>query len=255
MTNPLDLTGKRILITGASSGIGRETAFLLSSLGAQLVICGRNEERLRQTYERLTGAGHRTAAFDLSGLDAIPAWVKGLAAEGGPFAGLVHSAGTFGMRSAIPLRMLAAEDFEAVSRVNVGAAAMLAKGIRQKGCCVPASSVVFLSSVLGVAGKPGIAAYSASKAALLGLTRSLAVELAREGIRVNSIVPGVVKTEMADSFFGALSPEQAAAVESAHPLGLGAPLDIAHSIAFLLSGAARWITGSALVVDGGYTAH
>jgi NAD(P)-dependent dehydrogenase (short-subunit alcohol dehydrogenase family) len=165
---------------------------------------------------------------------------------------LVHCAGVLSQQ---PLRALDASKFEAVQRVNVTAAAMLAKGFRQKGCCAPNSSIVLVSSVMGLVGQAGIPAYSTSKAAVAGLTRCLAMELARESIRVNCVAPGMVRTEMTEKFFEFVSDEYVKGIEALHPLGFGTARDVANAIAFLISDAARWITGSTLVVDGGYTAH
>lgn len=252
MKNPLDLTGRVFLVTGASSGIGRETAVLLSQLGAQIVSVGRSRERLAETVRNLSGGGHRTEVFDLTQTEQIPAWFRDLCAATGPLNGLVHCAG---IQSTMPLRVLSPTVFEQVYRINVSAAAMLAKGFRQKGCCTPSGSIVLLSSVMGLVGEAGISAYSSSKAAVLGLTRALALELAREKIRVNCVVPGYVKTEMTAQLFRSLSPDQLSSIESMHPLGFGQPRDVAHAIAFLLADTASWITGSGLVVDGGYTAR
>jgi NAD(P)-dependent dehydrogenase (short-subunit alcohol dehydrogenase family) len=248
----MDLGGRCVLITGASSGIGRETAILLSELQARLVLVGRNTERLQATHQHLQGEGHRVEPFDLSALAEIPGWIKRLTAETGPLAGLVHSAG---IQNSLPLRVLSPGKLEEVFRINVSAAVMLAKGFRQKGCCRPDSSIVFVSSSTGLAGRPGIAAYSASKGALNALARTLAMELAPERIRVNCVAPGLVRTEMLEQVRDWLPPEQFAALEAQHPLGLGTARDVAHAIAFLLADTARWVTGTTLVVDGGHTAH
>ncbi len=240
-------------MTGASSGIGRETAIVLSRLGANVTIAGRDEERLHNTLSQMEEGSHQAVPFELTGLEAIPAWVKGLAAAGGPFHGIVHSAG---IHRAVPLRMVGSALLEEVMRVNVSTAAMLAKGFRQKSCRHPESgSIVLLSSLAGLVGEPGISAYSASKAAVIGLARSLAVELAPEGIRVNAIAPGFVESEMGDRLKQFLTPEQFEAIERNHPLGIGSVRDVANGIAFLLSDASRWITGTTLTIDGGYTAH
>jgi 3-oxoacyl-[acyl-carrier protein] reductase len=251
--NPMDLTGRRILVTGASSGIGRETSILLSRLGANLVLVARRADALAETERLLEGNGHRSVPYDLTATDGIPAWMKTLAAGGGCLNGLVHSAGIHLTR---PLRVLTQAHLDEVMRVNVGAAVALAKGFRQKGVVgEKGGSMVLLSSVMGLVGQPGVSIYAASKGALIALCRSLALELAREQIRLNCVSPGQVHTEMAQRQRETLTPEQSAAIEAMHPLGIGRALDVAYAIAFLLADTGRWITGSTLVVDGGYTAQ
>jgi NAD(P)-dependent dehydrogenase (short-subunit alcohol dehydrogenase family) len=254
MPPQMDLSDQTAIVTGASSGIGRATAILLSELGAKIVLTGRDEARLRDTMAQLQGDGHRVEPLDLAAsIDQIPAWIKSIAAEVGPISGLAHCAGIHMQR---PLRMLDWVRFEEIQRINVTTAVMLAKGLRQKGCFPDSGgSIVLLSSVAGMVGQPGITAYAASKSALLGVCRCLALELAPEKLRVNCVAPGMVRTEMAEQMFRSLSPEQIAAIEAAHPLGFGEPRDVANAIAFLLSGASKWMTGSVLAMDGGYTAQ
>ena len=249
--NPMDFTGHTILVTGASSGIGRETALLLSQLNARLILVARNRDRLEQTEAALEGVNHHVEVFDLTALDAIPAWIRDLASRSGPLHGVVHSAGVY---EVVPLRILTAAKLEEILRVNLGAALMLAKGFRQKGCHADAGSLVLVSSVAGLRGHAGLSAYTASKSALFGLVKSLAIELAREGIRVNCVAPGLVATEMSTQF-EEQTLREITAVESEYPLGIGRPRDVAEGIAFLLSGAARWITGTTLTIDGGYSAR
>jgi NAD(P)-dependent dehydrogenase (short-subunit alcohol dehydrogenase family) len=250
--NPMDLSGKTVLVTGASSGLGKGIAELSARLGAKLILVARDSARLEETRATLVGAGHASEAFDLSRIDEIPGWMRDVAQRHGVLHGLVHSAGVLTTK---PLRMQVAADWESALRINVIAGAALAKGFRQKGVYAGAGSLVFLSSVMGLAGQPGQILYSATKGALTAMTRSMALELAGEGMRINCVAPAVVMAGVTEHLQEMVSPEQFAQITALHPLGLGRPEDVAHAVAFLLADTARWITGTTLVVDGGYTAQ
>lgn len=252
MVNPLEMIGRRILVTGASSGIGRETAVLLSQLGANLLLVGRDLARLEETRTLLVGEGHRIESFDLGRVDDIPDWLKRIASEFGTLSGVVHCAG---VQSALPIRAVSASQVARMTEINVTAAFMLAKGLRQKPVLNPPASLVFVSSVMGLVGTPGRSVYSATKGALISMTRSLAIELAREGLRVNCVAPAFIETPMFDEIKNMVGSDGLIAIQQAHPLGIGKPRDVANAIAFLLAQTGRWITGSTLVVDGGYTAQ
>ena len=251
--NPMSLSGRRVLVTGASSGIGRDVSILLSELGASVVLVARRVDKLEETRARMTGNGHHVEPFDLSSPEVIPEWIKHVADQSGPLHGLVHSAG---IQVTQPLRNLSYEQLQLVMRINFESAALLVKGFRQKGVCDPGgASVVLLASIMALVGQPGIAVYAASKGALVALAKSLALELARDRIRINCVAPGHVRTEMADKLHEKLTPDQVSAIEKMHPLGFGQPRDVSHAVAFLLAETGRWITGTVLVVDGGYTTH
>lgn len=254
MQDFLALKDKTILLTGASSGIGRATAVLLADQGAHLILVGRSTEQLQKTHEMLPNAGsHYIEAYDLTQTDTIPGWMKGLATRIGEFSGVVHCAG---MHHDSPLKLIRQEHFDAVIKINVAAGLMLAKGFRQRGVVSPrGGSIVLLSSVVGLVGQPGVVLYSLSKGAVIAMTKSLAVELQRDKIRVNCIAPAVVETEMTQQLFSKLPQENVDKIRSMHPLDLGVAEDVANGIAFLLSEtASRWVTGTCLTVDGGYTA-
>ena len=251
-TNPFELDKYKVLVTGGSSGIGRETAILLSELGCTVVITARRSDRLESTLGQMRPGAHTAELFDLTNLEAIPEWVRTLANRHGPFDAIIHAAG---VRTTSPLRVLSVEAFQQTFRINVDSAMMLAKGFRQKGCHKDSSGLVFLSSAAALVGSSAISAYAASKAALIGLAKSLAIELAREGIRVNCIAPGVVESEMTEEIRRTLSEEQFCTLVAQHPLGLGSTRDVACAAAYLISGAGRWITGHTLVIDGGFSAQ
>src|ERR1017187_8488246 len=194
MINPLGMQGRTVLVTGASSGLGRETAILLSELNARLVLSGRSRDRLEETLSQMSGEGHRIEPFDLNETDGIPDWIKRIATETGPLGGLVHSAGVV---TTIPVQAASTARIESLMRTNVTSAIMLVKAFRRSGCALRGSGIVLLSSIMGIVGAPGISIYSASKAALIGFSRSAALELAASGLRINCVAPAVVETEMA----------------------------------------------------------
>jgi NAD(P)-dependent dehydrogenase (short-subunit alcohol dehydrogenase family) len=251
IVNPMDLTGKTILVTGGSSGIGSGTAIRLSELGAQVIIVGRNRERLEETLASLAGEGHIAQEFDLGRVEEIADWLQKLAAETGPLDGIVHSAG---ISLTIPLRVLSVKVLREITSINLDAAFMLARGFRRKKVCREGGSMVFISSAAALRGAVGLTAYAASKGAILSLTRSLAMELIPDKLRVNCVVPSFVETPMYHSAKGAVGEQQLERNIGLQPLGLGQPVDVANVIAFLLSEAARWITGESVIVDGGYLA-
>lgn len=252
--NPLDLSHRHYLVTGASSGIGRSTAILLHRLGAQLALVDRDEAGLGALATALSDSDRvRTYGADLGEIAGIDDLVEHCVAAGGRLHGVVHCAG---MQSIAPVRSLKIDMWRRIFAVNTEAA--LAFGKAMAGRKVYAGnhgSLVFISSVMGSVGSAGAISYSMSKAALEGMARSLALELAGRYIRVNCIAPGFVQTPLFERTEQMWDADQRLAVERQHPLGFGQPEDVANAVAFLLADTGRWITGSVLVVDGGYLAR
>jgi NAD(P)-dependent dehydrogenase (short-subunit alcohol dehydrogenase family) len=249
--NPMNLNGKMILVTGASSGIGKVTAQIISKLGGKVILLARNERRLKQVLMTLSGQGHGFYPFDLTATDEIPSLMKKVAREHENLTGIFHSAGIGGT---MPVTIFKKKYIDSVLDISVKAALMLTRGFCQKGVQKQGvkSSLVFMSSAAGLCGVGGMSIYSASKAAVDGAVRSLACELASRGIRVNSIAAGAVRTEMHEDTVGKLNEQAMKDYEHRHLLGFGNPEDVAYAAAFLLSDAASWITGTTMIVDGGY---
>ncbi len=245
-----DLKGKRILVTGASSGIGAEAAISFSRAGANLVISARDGERLKMVLSSLEGDGHSCLLLDLDYTDGIAKIIKTHCKEYGALNGIFHAAG---LECIKPVNILKQKDIQAVFSASVGATLMLAKAMTMKGVKAEGhTSIVCMSSVAGLIGQSGLAAYSASKGAVNAAVRSLSVEFASKGVRVNSIVSGAVQTEMHTRITEDLSVQSIKDYQDKHLLGFGDVTDIAYAAQYLLSDASKWVTGTELVVDGGY---
>ena len=246
--NPFSLTNKTILVTGASSGIGQATAIECSRLGAKLVITGRNAERLNETFTKLEGEGHVQVLAELTNAEDV----KRLVEESPELNGLVLCAGK-GMT--LPFQFCTREKFDSIFDVNFFSPVEVLRLFAKKKKLAKEASVVFVASIGGTPGgiiSNGGDVYGASKAAIVSLSKFCALELSPRGIRVNTVNPGMVETPLIHR--GTLTDEQHRTDMEKYPLKrYGQPDDIAHGIIYLLSDAASWVTGHALVIDGGVT--
>lgn len=248
----IDFQGKKVLVTGASSGIGQAIAVALSRFGAYTILVGRNEARLKQTGKKLAPSGFRILLHDLNDLTGIKPLIQSLAKEMGPIYGFCHAAGIVETQ---PLSSIGLEGLEALWRVNFLAGLEVARAVCRRDVMEEeGGSIMFVSSIYARIGMPGQTSYSATKGAVTSAVRTLAVELARRNIRVNSISPGLVETDMINRSFAKLSAERIEALKAEYPLGTGRPEDVARAAVFLLAPQSRWITGIDFVIDGGYIA-
>ena len=242
--NPFSLQDRVILVTGASSGIGRTTAIMCSKMGAKVIITGRNETRLQETYHSLSGEGHVQIAADLSN----PTDIEGLLKSVEKLDGVVLCAGR-GL--SLPVLYSTREKFNEVFDINFFSPVELLRLLVRKKKLSFDSSVVFIISIGGTTKwTPGNAVYGSSKAALKSMAQYFALELASKRIRVNGICPGMVETPLIHQ--GTVSEEQMAEDRERYPLKrYGRPEDISYGAIYLLSDASSWLTGQSLVIDGG----
>lgn len=231
------LEGKTILVTGASSGLGQQIAISCSQRGAKLIVTGRDNSRLQETYDRLTGAGHLRVVADLTFAEGRDRLVEAC----DNISGVLHCAGK---QKLCPIRQLTETVMTDMYLANFLAPVMLTQRLVQKNAVVQGGSIVFMLSTAAHIGTRGTGPYAAMKSALLGVIRCLALEVAKRGIRVNGMSPSAVVTPMWDA--GHLEEQKAR-----HLLGLGVPQDVANGAVYLLSDASRWVTGTTLVMDGG----
>ena len=247
------LSNKTILITGASSGIGRSCAVQCSKMGASLLLMGRNDDELNRTVSELQpGTKVEMIVADFSKMVDLELVIAEKILTIGKIAGFIHCAG---VEKTLPLKKQTSEVFQSIFDINVFAGFELAKIISLKKYKAEKASFVFIASVAGMVGESGKTIYSASKGAVISGARSMSMELARSDIRVNSISPAMVKTPILEKMFDGIGEEATQNIIKKHPLGIGEPEDVANACVFLLSDAAKWITGTNLVVDGGYTAQ
>ena len=241
--NPFSLDGKTILVTGASSGIGRATAVLCSRMGAQVIITGRNEDRLLHTMDSLYGEGNIQIAADLTEEASLAALVDGVP----QLDGIVHCAG-IGHRK--PCKAITADDIATVMNANFNAAVMLQTSLLAKKKISKGASIVFVSSRAAEIPTVANALYSASKGALKSYAKCLSLELAPRAIRVNCICPAMVWTPLI--LKDGVTEEELQAEQAKYPLKrYGQPEDIANLAVFLLSDASSWMTGSCIDITGG----
>jgi len=248
-----DLANKRIVITGASSGIGRQCAISCSKMGATLLLFGRNQEQLNVTRSYLDGTNHLTFAQDIRDIDQFSLSIEKAVNEYNAIDGFIHSAG---IQNTLPLRLHNKEIYNNLFEVNAIGAFECCRMLIQKNYFNKGGSIIFIASIRGLLGASSQVGYAASKGAVIAGTRSLALELAFRNIRVNSISPGMVEdTAMTKKSLVGLPSDWVEKSKSEYPLGWISAEDVANTCIFLLSNESQKITGTNIVVDGGFSAR
>lgn len=248
MYNPFSLLGKRILVTGASSGIGRAIAVECSKMGACVILTARDQVRLTEVLSLMNDPQkHQVIVCDLSKEEDLIHLVAGIEI---PLDGVVQCAGFTIPR---PFQFISGEDIDSIMNINFKAPAILSKQLLRKKKIKKGASIVFISSISGVwVSSVAGSLYSSSKGAVNGLVKGMAIELASKSIRVNCVNPGMVDTQIFGS--GEITKEQLEEDSKRYPLGrYGKPEEVAYAVVYLLSDASSWVTGSNLLIDGGYT--
>lgn len=253
MIYPMSLSGKNILVTGASSGIGRGIAVFLSQMGANVIMVARNEDRLKEVCQELTPGNHCYHIKDLSDIYGIKGLMERICKDGLKLHGLVHAAG---ISKTMPLLYSKISDVENIMRVNFYSFLELVKHFSNRKYNDNGGSIVAISSISSRVGAKGLSAYCASKGALESAIRAMALELAPKKIRINSVAPGMIETKIYSDLKQLVDNKDFEAnLIKRQIMGIGKPEDVAYATAFLLSDAARFITGTTICVDGGYLAH
>ena len=240
----------KILVTGATSGIGKATVSALLEAGYDVVALGRDASKISD----LSGNQHLSfhsidLTTEVNRLEEVLA--DGLAGEG-KYQGMVHCAG---VEETTPLSLCDQDNIQRIYDINVFSGIQLLRVFSKKKFSENGSSVIMMSSVMGMLGQAGKVGYCSSKAAVLGIVKSAALELSRRQIRVNALLPGIVETPMTQELFASLSQENAEEIKRMHPLGIGKVEDVVPTILFLIGNGSKWITGQSLVLDGGYSIH
>jgi len=239
------------LVTGATSGIGKGVVLSLLSQGAKVIAIGRDSKKLASLKSEAINKNNLILEEkDLSNCDGLDKWILNIVKKYGKVKGLVLSAG---IQQITPISSpLSVEKSKELFEINYFSNIQLAKGFCDRRANIgKGSSVVFLSSIASIKGNMGIVGYAASKGAINSAVKSLALEVAKLGIRVNAVLPGFVKTEMILRWKEVYNKKYMEKMNNEYPLGIGKVEDITGPILFLLSDESQWITGSEIIVDGG----
>jgi len=248
INNPFSLDNKIIIVTGASSGIGKEVALTLAKFGAKLILNGRNEERLSHVAELIGAESTIVIAGDLNQQETIDKII----ASSQYVDGVVHSAGLLRL---LPFKSISMSALNEMMEVNFTSPTHLSLALAKKKKLIQGASIVYITSINGaIVGSKANSMYAASKGALTGMMKAMAIDLAKSNIRVNSIAPGMIETEGTQGITSQVTEYAILEDIKKYPMGrYGRPADVANACVYLLSEASSWVTGTTLVVDGGFT--